>query len=39
MNSRDLEKFRNVEEFWERELEEEFSYVYTTDLMGEFRDK
>ena len=39
MNRRDLEKFRNVEELWDRELEEEFSYVYTTDAMEEFRDK
>jgi len=39
MNRRDLEKFRNVEELWDRELEEEFSYVYTIDTMEEFRDK
>ena len=39
MNRRDLEKFRNVEELWDRELEEEFCYVYATDVMEEFRDK
>ena len=39
MNIRDLEKFRNVEELWDGELEEEFGYVYTTDVMEDFRDK
>ena len=39
MNRRGMEKFRNVDELWDRELEEEFSYVYTTDVMEEFRDK
>ena len=39
MNRRGLEKFRNVDELWDRELEEEFGYVYTTDVMEEFRDK
>ena len=39
MNRRGLDKFRNVEELWDRELEEEFGYVYTTDAMEDFRDK
>jgi len=39
MNRRDLERFRNAEELWDRELEEEFGYVYTNDVMEEFRDK
>ena len=39
MNRRGLEKFRNVEELWDSELEEEFDYVYTIDAMEEFRDK
>ncbi len=39
MNSRGFEKFRNVEELWDRELEEEFSHLYTINVMEDFQDK
>jgi len=39
MSRRDGRNFRNVDELWDEELEEELSYLYSNDVMEDFKDK
>ena len=39
MNQRDLEKFRNADEFWGKKIEKELGLSYTDDKSEELKDK
>jgi hypothetical protein len=39
MNRRDLEKLRNIDELWNKKLEEELGLSYTDDKAEEIKDK
>jgi hypothetical protein len=39
MNRRDLKNFSNIEELWNEEMQEELSYIYSSDVMENFKDK
>ena len=39
MNRRDLKNFRDMNELWDEEMEEELGYLYSNDIMEDFKDK
>ena len=39
MNRRDLQKFRNVDEFWDKKFKEEFDLFYSDDSVEDLKNK
>ena len=39
MNQRDLKNFRNWDEIWDKEFEDEFGYTYMDDQVEDLKNK
>jgi hypothetical protein len=39
MNRRDLKNFRDINELWDEEMEEELGFIYSDDAIEDFKNK